>query len=99
MINHIVLFKLKPYPVEEKEAILLEVKTLLENLKEKIEVLKYIEIGLNYELESKSYDLALISHFASIEDLDAYRVHPEHVKVAHRMSEVVELRAAVDFPF
>ncbi len=99
MINHIVLFKLKPYPAEEKEAILQEVKTLLESLQEKIDVLKYIEVGINYELESKSHDLALISHFASVEDLDAYRVHPEHVKVTHRMAEVVESRAAVDFIF
>lgn len=99
MINHIVLFKLKPFQAEEKEAILNEVKTLLESLKGKIDVLKFIEVGINYEIESKSYDLALISHFASIADLDSYRVHPEHVKVTQRMAEVVESRAAVDFHF
>lgn len=99
MINHVVLFKLKPFAAEEKQAIINEVKALLENLQGKIDELKFIEVGINYELESKSYDLALISHFASIEDLDWYRVHPEHVKVAQRMAEVVESRAAVDYPF
>jgi hypothetical protein len=99
MINHVVLFKLKPYPSQEKTEILREVKGLLEGLREKIEELQYIEVGINYETESKSYDLALISHFRSVEELDRYRVHHEHVKVASRMNEVVESRAAVDFEF
>ncbi|GAP70496.1 protein containing stress responsive A/B barrel domain [Bacteroidales bacterium 6E] len=99
MINHVVLFKLKPFAAEEKQTILDEVKALLENLQGKIEELKFIEVGINYELEGKSFDLALISHFNSIEELDKYRVHPEHVKVTQRMAEVVESRAAVDYIF
>lgn len=99
MINHVVLFKLKFFAAEEKQAILDEVKALLENLQGKIEELKFIEVGINYELEGKSFDLALISHFNSIEELDKYRVHPEHVKVTQRMAEVVESRAAVDYIF
>ncbi|HSH18813.1 MAG TPA: Dabb family protein, partial [Draconibacterium sp.] len=72
MINHVVLFKLKDYPEAEKPLIISEMKSLLEGLKGKIEELKYIEVGVNYELNSKSYDIVLISHFDSIEDLDKY---------------------------
>jgi hypothetical protein len=68
-------------------------------LKGKISELKYIEVGENYELDAKSYDIALISHFESIEDLDVYRVHPEHQKVVAYVGEVTDARAAVDFQF
>ncbi len=99
MINHVVLFKLKQFPAEEKSTVIAEVKALLEGLKDKIEELVYIEVGVNYELDSKSYDLALISHFHSIAGLDRYRVHPAHMEVVKRMGEVTETRAAVDFEF
>ena len=63
MINHVVLFKLKDYPAEEKKNVLAEFKEMLLALKGKINELKHIEVGENYELDSKNYDLALISHF------------------------------------
>lgn len=99
MINHVVLFKLKDYSEAEKPMIIAEMKSLLEDLKDKIEELKYIEVGVNYELNSKSYDLVLISHFKNIEDLDKYRVHPEHKKVLNRFAELKLERAAVDYEF
>lgn len=99
MINHVVLFKLNDYSKEEKQAVIAELKAALEGLKDKIKEVKYIEVGVNYELESKSYDLALISHFETVEDLDVYRVHPEHLKVVKRVGETTSGRAAVDFEF
>ena len=54
MINHVVLFKLKDYPETEKPLIIAEMKSLLEGLKGKIDELKYIEVGVNYELNAKS---------------------------------------------
>jgi hypothetical protein len=99
MINHVVLFKLKDYSETEKPVLITEMKSLLEGLKGKIDELKYIEVGVNYELNSKSYDLALLTHFNSVEDLDKYRVHPEHKKVLTRFAELRLERAAVDFEF
>ena len=99
MINHVVLFKLKDYPAEKKQKIVSELKEMLLSLKEKINELKYLEVGENYDLDAKSYDVALISHFESLEDLDSYRVHPEHQKVVKYVGEVTEERAAVDFRF
>jgi hypothetical protein len=78
------MFKLKEYGSEtEKRAVLNEIKSGLEQLPEKIEELKYMEVGLNYELDAKSFDFCLISHFVDIDGLNAYQVHPEHVKVAN----------------
>ena len=99
MINHVVLFKLKNFPIEEKKNVLAKVKAALEGLKDKIKEVRYIEVGLNYEVEAKSYDICLISHFESIADLDIYRVHPEHMKVVELVGKVAETRAAVDFEF
>jgi len=99
MINHVVLYKLKDYSELEKPLIIAEMKSLLEGLRGNIEELKYIEVGVNYELNSKSYDLVLISHFNSIEDLDKYRVNPKHEKVVARFSELSLERAAVDYEF
>ena len=62
MINHVVLFKLKDYPEDQKPTIIKEMKLLLEGLKGKIEELRYLEVGVNYELNAKSYDIVLISH-------------------------------------
>ncbi len=99
MINHIVLFKLKDYPESQKDEVRDEMKSLLEGLKDKIEVLRHMEVGLNYELNAKSFDLALITHFDSLEDFETYRIHPEHQKVVTRFADFKLDRAAVDFHF
>ena len=99
MINHVVLFKLKDFSADKKKEVLAELKLLLESLKDKISEVKFIEVGLNYEVDSKSHDICLLSHFESVEDLDKYRVHPEHLKVVARIGETTISRAAVDYEF
>lgn len=100
MINHVVLFKLKKYESDsEKQNVIASIEEALLGLKGKIAELKYIEVGVNYELAAKSYDVCLISHFESVDDLDAYRVHPDHVKVAELIGQHAIERAAVDFEF
>jgi heme-degrading monooxygenase HmoA len=99
MLNHVVSFKLKDYPIEEKMAVAGELKNMLEGLKDKISELKYLEVGINHDLTSSNYDLVLISHFDSLETMKAYQVHPEHQKVVKRVLETTTSRAAVDFVF
>jgi len=99
MLNHVVLFKFKAYPSDEKQEKLNQLKAALLGLKEKIAELKYIEVGTNYELDAKSFDLCLITHFENTADLKTYAVHPEHLKVLELVKEFTENRAAVDFEF
>ncbi len=100
MINHVVLFKLKKYDSEsEKQNVISSIEDALLNLAGEIKELKHIEVGVNYELAAKSYDICLISHFETVADLDIYRVHPEHVKVAELIGQHAVERAAVDFEF
>lgn len=100
MIKHIVLFKLKEFENEDQKAVVSnKIKHTLLALKEKIEVLKYIEVGQNYELMSSSYDICLITHFETLMDLDVYRTHPEHLKVVELVSLNSTGRAVVDYEF
>jgi hypothetical protein len=100
MINHVVLFKLKEFSTEqEKNAARDKFVNALLGLKDKINVLKHIEAGAHYSLESPSFDVALITHFESLEDLEIYKVHPDHLKVVELVKEIIDDRAAVDFEF
>ena len=99
MIKHIVLFKFKAdLPKEVRKQKLPEIKKSLEMLKSQISALGYIEAGINSN-PAESYDLALISEFASWDDLKAYVVHPEHQKVSAVIREILEERACVDYEF
>ena len=100
MIKHIVLFKLKKYDSEnQKQNEITRIEEALLSLSGKIAELKYIEVGVNYELAAKSYDICLITHFESVDTLEAYRIHPEHIKVAEYIGQHVIDRAAVDYEF
>ena len=100
MINHVVLFKLKKYDSEsQKQDVISSIEDALLSLSDKIDELKYIEVGVNYELASKSYDICLITHFETVEQLDVYRFHPEHLIVAELIGQHAVERAAVDFEF
>ena len=100
MINHVVLFKLKKYNSEsEKQTEISKIEEALLGLSGKIDVLKYIEVGVNYDLATKLYDICLITHFDSVDQLDAYRIHPEHLKVVELIGRNAVERAAVDFEF
>ena len=100
MIKHVVLFRLKEFGSEkEKNEIRDQIKNSLLALKDKIKELKFIEVGNNYHLDAASFDICLITHFDSIEDLKVYAVHPEQIKVTTLVRENTVDRAAVDYEF
>jgi len=99
MINHVVLFKLNDFPEGEKQVVREKIKSLLEGLKGKISELKYIEVGLNIGSNTQGYDICLITHFENKAALDAYAIHPEHLKVVDYIRASTAARAAVDYSF
>ena len=50
-------------------------------------------------LVGEHWDLVLVSEHDSIDDLDAYQVHPAHREAADWISTVVTDRAAVDYEY
>ena len=100
MIKHIVLYKLKEIENEDQKAVVRnKIKTALLSLKDKFKEVKYIEVGLNHELNSDSFDICLITHFETLEDFNFYQDHPEHLKVKEFVKANASERAAVDYEF
>ena len=94
MIKHVVCFKLKE-PTEEN---CLKAKELLLGMQGKVEMLRSIEVGVDFLHSDRSYDLILITAFDSREDLDAYQKHPYHVEVVKKHMHQVRLTSvAVDW--
>lgn len=99
MIKHVVLFKLAAFAEgNSKQENALYLKEKLENLVNLIPELLKIEIFINSpEVLADNYDLILMAEFNSLQDLDIYVNHPEHVKVSSFMSKVRTERAAIDY--
>lgn len=95
MIKHIVFFKLKDSTPE----LINKVKGLLLAMDGKIEVLRSIEVGVDVLRTERSYDMALVTTFDSLEDLQTYQVHPIHVEVSQFIATVRESAVAVDYEF
>jgi hypothetical protein len=93
MITHIVFFKLKdrsPQSVEKARDVLL-------GLKGKIPQLLHLDVGKDVLHSERSYDIALVTKFNSLGELEAYQKHPVHVEVAKYMTSVRESAIAVDY--
>jgi len=56
-------------------------KEKLLSMQEHINELKAIEVGIDFSRSPRSYDLALVTTFASKDDLKNYRVHPYHQEI------------------
>lgn len=94
MIVHIVMFKFK----EENKALnLAKAQAKLEKLEELIEGLKTMEVGINFTEADRAMDLSLYSTFESLQDLQNYAVHPEHLKVVEFIKEVTLESKVVDY--
>jgi diamine N-acetyltransferase len=92
-LTHVVLFKFKQ-PTDEA---LQKAAGLLRGLSGQVPQLISIEVGLDVLHSGRSYDLALITRFGSLADMEAYQAHPEHVKVLDYLRSVVGASVAVDF--
>jgi len=100
MIRHIVFFRLKEQNDKGlKQDQLQDLKNFLESLKEKIEGIVHLETGINFSAREVAFDLALISDFASVNDLEKYIAHPEHQKLLELLNEIKKEVAVVDYEY
>lgn len=94
MIAHIVLFKLKEATPEGIE----KAKEILMSMDGKVEMLRHLEVGVDVIRSERSADIALYTKFDSLEDLQAYQVHPYHAnEVAAYMRSVCSSVVAADY--
>jgi len=94
MVVHIVMFQFKD---ENKEANLIQAKQMLENLMGTVPTLRSMDVGVNFSPEERAMDLSIITTFEDKEGLEAYAVHPEHLKVVDFIKQVVEYSKVVDY--
>jgi hypothetical protein len=99
MVKHLVFFKLaEEAEGNGKEKNILLIKEKLEALKQAISVIRKIEVFSNHPCaSSENYDIVLDSEFDSLEDLETYSLHPEHLKVTAFIAKVKIARAAIDY--
>jgi len=94
MITHIVLFKLAE-PTAENLAV---TRNKLLSMDGEIDLLRHLEIGVDLIRSERSYDIALTTRFDSLEDLQAYQIHPYHAgEVIPHMKAVCSSIVAVDY--
>jgi hypothetical protein len=98
MVKHIVMWRLKDFANgANKEENAKKLKDYLEVLKDKINEIKHIEVGINISGSDAASDVVLYSEFDSMEDLEAYQKHPEHQKIVSFVNEVRSERRVVDY--
>lgn len=93
MIKHIVFWQIKDDL--EKQIVMPKMKEMLLSLVGKIDGLKSMEVGFNYN--GGEYDIALYSVFENKEALAIYANHPDHLVVKKYVHEVIKGRTAVDY--
>ncbi|MBN2037523.1 MAG: Dabb family protein [Chitinispirillaceae bacterium] len=97
MIKHIVMWKLAESAegaVKQENA--QKMKVMLEGLKEKINEIRRVEVGINCNA-NETWDVALLSEFDSLPDLLVYQNHPAHKACVEFVRKVRIDRAAVDY--
>ncbi|OGR28884.1 MAG: stress responsive protein [Desulfuromonadales bacterium GWD2_54_10] len=94
MVTHIVFFKLANPTTEN----ITSVRDKLLSMDGKIPQLRHLEAGMDVIRSERSYDVALVTKFDSLEDLQAYQIHPYHAgEVIPFMKSVCSSIAAVDY--
>ena len=96
MVRHVVCFKLKDNSPENCE----KAKEVLMSMKGNVELLRDIEVGIDFLHSERSYDLILQVVVDDKDALDAYQKHPYHVEVVKKhMHAVRSASVAVDYYF
>jgi len=94
MLTHIVVWK---YRQDIEQAIREEHVARLRNLASIIREVESLSVGFDTLRLARSYETGLVAVFRERAALDAYTVHPEHVKVADFGRSISEHVASVDF--
>jgi len=76
MIKHIVFFKL-PQGFEKKDLLIEK----LNNLKNEIDFIRALEVGVDFLQGDRSFDIVLTVVFGNKEDLSSYATHEKHLPV------------------
>ena len=94
MLTHIVIWK---YRAEVPQATREQHVAKLRSLSSLVPEIESFSVGFDILHLSRSYDSGLVALFRDRAALEAYTVHPDHVKVAEFGRAISESVASVDF--
>ncbi len=98
MIIHLVFFSMQPESGgctgEENARKLVD---MLRSLPAAIPEIIELQAGVDFSRSDASFDVGLLTKFNSTQDLESYRVHPEHRKVIEFVKATTSRRAVTDF--
>lgn len=99
MVKHVVCWKLKDEAEGNTKLQNARIaKGMLEDLREVIDEIRSIRVGINAPgMPEGNWDMILESEFATLRDLEAYAIHPEHLKVVEFIKKINEGRICVDY--
>ena len=94
MLTHIVIWK---YNSNVDEEVREEHVRMLRALKSVIKEIESLAVGFDVVRLPRSFDSGLVAVFRDRAALEAYTIHPEHIKVAAFGKTISEQVASVDF--
>ena len=94
MLTHIVVWK---YRANVPQAAREEHVARLRSVSDVVAGIESFSVGFDTVHLARSYDTGLVAVFRDRAALDAYTVHPEHVKAVEFGRQIVEKMAKVDF--
>ena len=94
MIVHIVMFKFKD---ENKDENIQKAKEMLIGLDNDLDIIKQMEVGINFDESERAFDMSLYSKFNSKEDLSTYATHEKHLEVVAFIKSVAQESKVVDY--
>ena len=97
MIKHIVMWNLRGDTDAARAQAISVLKRSFESLRGRIPGLVHLEIGVDSSRIDYACDVVLYSEFESQAALDAYAVHPEHLRVKQELADLRIARHQVDY--
>ncbi|GAB3605143.1 Dabb family protein [Conyzicola nivalis] len=97
MIRHVVSWKLNGADAAARAEQAATITATLTALPALIPEIGALQVGTNVAYPESNWDVVLIADYASLEALEAYQVHPDHVAATHVIKPLVASRSNVDF--
>jgi hypothetical protein len=94
MLTHLVVWK---YRADVSESTREEHRAQLRSLTNIVPGIESLSVGSDTLHSPRSYDTGLVAIFRDRSVLDAYSIHPDHVKVVEFGNTILETMAKVDF--
>lgn len=97
VIKHIVMWKLRGETPEQRRQNANQLAESFHSLRGQVPGLLHLEIGIDTSGVDYACDVVLYSEFASQAALEAYAIHPEHLRVKREVGNLRLARHQVDY--